>query len=120
MAAVALTVAPTFPQAYPPVKAGDNYVLVAASKTASAFAGPGGVGNVGDFLAGVLVLPTTTAVGAISIMDGGGSAITIFSGGATLADAKPFYVPFGVRSTSGGWNATTSSGASIMAIGSFT
>jgi hypothetical protein len=121
MATVALSVTPSNPQAGYPVKSGDNYVLIAASKTASAFAGPGGVGALGDFLAGILVVPATTSLGAISITDGGGSAISLFTGGAgVLADIKPFYIPIGVRSTSGGWAATTSNNGSIIAIGSFT
>jgi hypothetical protein len=76
-------------------------------------------GNIGDYLAGVLIVPTTTAAGTVSIKDGSGSAITIFTGGGTLVDLKPFYVKLGTKSLSGGWKITTGTNVAAIGFGSF-
>lgn len=90
-----------------------GYETVAASATAQVM---GGTGAIGDYLAGVLIIPATTSPGAVSVTDGTGSAVTIFPGGAlSVADLKPFFVPFGANSTTGPWKITT--GANVSAIG---
>jgi hypothetical protein len=90
-----------------------DFETVAASQSDQVM-GPNG--NIGDYLAGVLIVPGTTSPGAVTIKDGGGSAITIFTGGATsVADLKPFYVKLGTKSAAGGWKITT--GANVTAIG---
>lgn len=95
---------------------GVAYQAVAAQKAASAL----GAGAIGDYLAGLVIVPSTISCGAVSIADGGGSAITVFAGGApSLADLKPFYLPIGARSTSGGWSVTTNTAISVIAMGSF-
>lgn len=95
-------------------------VAQAASQGPTAMSGGGG-GAVGDYLAGVLIVPATTSPGAVSFQDGSGSAITIFTGGATsVADLKPFFVPIGAFSTSGAWKITTGAAVSIVARGRFT
>jgi hypothetical protein len=75
----------------------------------------------GDYLAGLLVVPATTSPGAVSIKDGSGSAIPVFTGGATsVADLKPFPIPLGLVSLNGAWKVTTGANVSVIAIGNFT
>ena len=57
-----------------------EYETVAASQTDQAL---GATGGTGDYLAGVLIIPGTTSPGAVSIKDGSGSSVTIFTGGAS-------------------------------------
>ena len=96
-----------------------NYTSVSPSSTVT-LAGTGG-GAKGDFIAGVLVVPTSLSPGAISISDGGGGGITIVAGGASsLSNLVPFLCPLGIRSISGSWSITTGSGASVVVTGGFT
>jgi hypothetical protein len=106
-----------------PVKLADQYAAyetVAASQTDQAM---GATGAVGDYLAGVLVVPGTAAAGPVSIKDGSGSAINIFAGGGTtpLPSLVPFFVPLGLISVSaGGWKITTGANVTAIGIGKFT
>lgn len=96
-----------------PVVGWGEYETVAASQTDQAM---GGTGARDDYLAGVLIVPATTSPGAVSIKDGTGSAITIFTGGAgSVSNLVPFYVPIGAVSGDGAWKITT--GANVSAIG---
>ena len=96
-----------------------EYETVAASSTDQVL---GITGAEGDYLKGVLIVPGTTAAAAVSIKDGGGSAITIFAGGATsaLSDLTPFLVPLGLYSTAGAWQVTTGANVTAIGIGNFT
>lgn len=100
------------------LSAGD-YETIAASQTDQPL---GAAGAAGDYLAGVLIVPATTAAGAVSIKDGAGSAITIFAGGAVTAlqTLIPFFVPLGIKSTSGAWKVTTGANVSAVGVGNFT
>lgn len=96
----------------------DGYETIAASQTDQAM---GATGAAGDYLASVLIVPATTSPGAVTIKDGSGSAITIFTGGATsVADLKPFSVPLGLTSLSGAWKITTGSNVAAIGMGTFT
>jgi hypothetical protein len=96
-----------------PVANGTSYETVAASQTDQVM---GAAGAIGDYLAGVLIVPGTTSPGAVSIKDGSGSAITLFAGGATsIATLHPFFVPIGAKCTGAGWKVTT--GANVTAVG---
>lgn len=98
--------------------AADKYETVAASATAQAL---GAVGAVGDMLAGVLIVPTTTSPGAVSIKDGGDAAITIFTGGASsVGSLVPFFVPLGIKSRTGAWQLTTGANVAAIGVGEFT
>lgn len=98
--------------------ANGEYETVAASQTDQAM---GATGATGDFLYSVLIIPATTSPGAVQIKDGSGSAITIFTGGATsVADLKPFSVPIGAKSLSGAWKLTTGANVSAIGFGDFT
>lgn len=97
---------------------GTDYETVAASQTDQAL---GATGAVGDLLESLLVIPATTSPGAISIKDGAGSAITVFTGGAdSVSTLHPFAIPLGIRSAAGAWSVTTGANVSVIASGSFT
>lgn len=95
---------------------GGDYETVAAGQTDQAM---GATGAAGDLLQGLLIVPATTGAGAVSIKDGGGSAINVFVSG-TLADLKPHWIPLGIRSTGGAWKITTGTNVSVIAVGKFT
>jgi hypothetical protein len=96
-----------------------NYETVAASQTNQAIGAPGAAG---DYLVGLLIVPATTAAGAVTIKDGSGSAISVFAGGGTipLTTLIPFFVPLGMRSSTGAWAVTTGANVSVIAVGKFT
>lgn len=98
-----------------------QYETVAASQSDQVM---GATGAQYDYIAGVLVVPANTSPGAVSIKDGNGSAITVFTGGASsVTDLKPFVVPLGLyalAATTGGWKITTGSNVSAIGIGKFT
>lgn len=100
------------------VKTVGEYETVAASQTDQAL---GATGAAGDYLSGLLVVPATTSPGAVSIKDGAGSAITVFTGGATsVSNLVPFFIPLGLVSLSGAWKVTTGANASVIGVGDFT
>ncbi len=95
-----------------------QYETVAASQTDQVM---GPTGAKGDYLTGILVVPATTSPGVIQIKDGSGSAITVFTGGATsVANLTPFFISLGLVSLSGAWKVTTGANVSAIGIGSFT
>lgn len=95
-----------------------KYETVAASQTDQAL---GPTGATGDYLAGVLIVPATTSPGAVSVKEGSGSAIVIFTGGPTsVSNLVPFFVPLGIKSTAGAWKLTTGSAVSAIGVGAFT
>ena len=94
-----------------------DYETVAASQTAQVI---GGTGAVGDYIAGILVIPATTSPGNVLLLDNA-TSITVFTGGATsVADLKPFFIQLGMKSVSGAWKITTGANVSAIAVGSFT
>jgi len=96
-----------------------EYETVAASQTDQVL---GATGAVGDYLAGLLITPTTTGAGSVSIKDGNGSSIPIFNTG-TLSNLVPFFVPLGmvaVNATTAGWKVTTGANVTVIGIGNFT
>jgi hypothetical protein len=96
---------------------GSNYETVAAAATDQVM---GGSGAAGDFLAEVLIIPATTSPGAVSIKDGGGSAVTIFTGGSSsVSNLVPFSVPLGITCATA-WKITTGTNVSAIAVGKFT
>lgn len=93
------------------------YETVAASQTDQVL---GTNGAIGDSLQTLIIVPATTSPGAVSIKDGTGSAITIFTGGATsVADLAPIVVPINARSSVGAWKVTTGAAVSVIAVGRF-
>ena len=97
---------------------GAEYETVAASQTDQTL---GATGAAGDYLASLLVVPATTSPGAVSIKDGSGSAITVFTGGASsVSNLVPFTVAIGAKSLSGAWKVTTGASVSVIGLGDFT
>ena len=104
--------------AFPVAPKGLEYETVAAGQTDQVL---GATGAAGDTLAGLLVVPATTSPGAITIKDGAGSAITVFTGGtSSVSNLVPFMIPIGAKSTAGAWKVTTGANVSVLAIGDFT
>lgn len=97
---------------------GFDYETVAASQTNQAL---GAAGAIGDFLQGLLIIPGTTSPGAVSIKDGSGSVITVFTGGASsVSNLVPFFVVIGAKSVAGAWSVTTGANVSAIGLGDFT
>lgn len=99
--------------------AASEYKTVAASQTGSIL---GSTGAVGDYLAGLLVIPASTSPGAITIKDGaGGTDITVFAGGSSsLSNLASFFIPINATALSTGWRVTTGANVSVLATGNFT
>jgi len=93
-----------------------DYETVAASQSDQVL---GGAGKAGDILERLVITVGTAATAAVSIKDGGGSAIPIFpnSPGGGIGT---YFVDIGARSVSGGWKVTTGAGSTVLAIGKFT
>ena len=97
--------------------AGGEYETVAASQTAQVL---GPTGAVGDYIAGILVVPATTSPGAIALLDNA-TSITVFTGGASsVSNLVPFWINLGLVSVSGAWKITTGADVSCVGVGSFT
>jgi hypothetical protein len=112
------TVIPTTNTALTDFGAGE-YETVAAGQTDQIL---GATGAVGDYLAGLLITPTTTGAGSVSIKDGNGSSIAIFNTG-TLSNLVPFFVPLGIKTvnaTTPGWKVTTGTNVTVIGVGNFT
>lgn len=94
------------------------YGAIAASKSNVIL---GATGSAGDTISSVTIVPATTSPGAVSITDGSGSAITLFTGGASsVATLHSWTVFLGVKSTSGAWKVTTGANVSVVCCGRFT
>jgi hypothetical protein len=96
---------------------GTEYETVAASQTGQAL---GATGASGDYIVGILVIPATTSPGNVLLLDNA-TSITVFTGGASsVSNLVPFFIPLGIKSTSGAWKITTGSNVSCIAMGNFT
>lgn len=94
-----------------------EYETVAASQTAQVL---GATGVAGDYLAGVLVIPTATSPGVVTIIDDA-TSINVFAGGASsLSNLAPFFIPLGMKCVGAKWSITTGASLSVIAIGNFT
>jgi hypothetical protein len=95
------------------------YETVAAGQTNQVL---GATGAAGDLLAGLLIVPATTAPGPVSIREGSGPSIMVFVGGDLypISSTIPFFIPLGILSLTGAWKVTTSADVSVIAVGSFT
>lgn len=119
-AAKASALAVTMATDQPPqkVRGGGSYETVAASQTAQAL---GAAGAAGDYLEQLIIVPATTSPGAVSIKDGAGGDITVFTGGATsVANLSPIVVSVRAQSAAGAWAVTTGAAVSVIASGVFT
>lgn len=94
----------------------EHYETVAVSQTDQVL---GNAGAAGDFLDTLVITVATAATAAVSIKDGGGSAISIMpnspGGGIGV-----YVVPIKAKSKNGPWKVTTGAGSTVVATGSFT
>ena len=102
----------------------NDWVAIAAGQTAAGVSISGISGAIGDYLDGILIIPTTVSCGVVSVLDGsmavGGN--NVFDGGGTtnLVTLVPFYVPIGAKArNSGGWKITTGANVRVIAFGTF-
>ena len=96
---------------------GNEWETIAAGQTDQVM---GASGAAGDYLREILVIPATTSPGNIQIKDGAGSAITVFTGGATsVSNLVPFTISLGLSCTTS-WKITTGANVSAIGIGNFT
>lgn len=94
-----------------------EYETVAASQTAQTL---GPTGAVGDYIAGLLIIPATTSPGNVLLLDNA-TSMTVFAGGSnSVSNLVPFFVPLGMISVSGAWKVTTGTNVSVIATGNFT
>jgi hypothetical protein len=93
---------------------------VAASQTDQIL---GATGAVGDRLDYLLVVPATTSPGIVEVQDADGTAVTVFTGGASsVSNLTPFTIIWGKACTgvtTPGWKITTGANVSVVAFGNF-
>lgn len=107
-----------------PVVGADQYGAYKAA-AASATTVLGATGAVGDYLAGVIIVPGAAAAGTVGVTDGNGAPISLFAGGGTTAlpDLRPFFVPLGVfavNATTPGWRLILGASVTAIGVGKFT
>lgn len=100
---------------------GSDYVTVAASQTGAKLTQPAGNGGAkGDVIRRIIIIPTTTSPGVVTLIDGAIS-IVLFNGGASsLTELKPLEIYVGMASVTGAWTVTTGANVAIIAVGKFT
>jgi hypothetical protein len=98
---------------------GEKYQYVAASATNTVLGTS--LAGTDDYIMGVLIIPESTAAGAVSIKDGSDSSMTIFGGGGvtSLGSLIPFPVPLGLKSRTGAWTITTGTNVHVIVCGQF-
>lgn len=102
----------------------NDYAFIAASQTKAAL-GPGSsTKDESDVLHHLVIIPTSTSPGAVTIYDGaGGTGMQIFAGG-TVGDQKSFFYDLGMRAKGDSthaprWLITTGAAVTVLAIGKF-
>lgn len=106
---------------------GRDYKAVAASQTKAAL-GPGSKITDGDVLNHLIIIPTTTSPGSVTVFDGSSDTGTVvFVGGASsLQNLSPIWISFNMRaknaagSTNGPrWLVSTGTNVAVIAVGTF-
>lgn len=92
-----------------------EYETVAASASDQVL---GATGAAGDYLSHIIIQPTTTGAGTVTVKDGTTVIFTFTTG--TLSDLRPITVPFGINSVSGAWKVTTGANVAVIGVGDFT
>jgi len=77
--------------------------------------------HLGDYLAGIVIIPASLTCGGISVVDGGLTPRTIYQGGATasLSNLSSYTLALGFVSSNGGWSITCGSNVAAIVIGIF-
>lgn len=91
-----------------------EYETVAASQTAQVL---GGAGAAGDFLSHIILVVSTAATAATSILDGA-TSISIFPN-SPGGGVGTYTIPLNLVSVSGAWSVTTGAGVAAIAVGRF-
>lgn len=104
-----------------------DYKVVPASST-KAVLGPSAKISDGDVLVRLVIIPTTTSPGAVTIFDGDGDTGTIvFQGGATsVSSLASWYVDMNIRAKNAAanasgprWRVSTGTNVVVLANGTF-
>lgn len=96
-----------------------KYATVAASQTAQVLKTGTRLGDKGDKLRSVVIIPATTSPGAVNILDGT-TSINVYPGGASSISAlTPTTVTLEAASVNGAWSITTGASVSVIAFGDF-
>jgi hypothetical protein len=93
--------------------------IAAAVSTPAALVGAG-AGAEGDTVVGLLVIPTTTSPGAVTLYDDTHTVVVFAGGSNSLTCLVPFFIPLGLKSEGSGWYVSTGAGLSVVATGDFT
>ena len=105
-----------------------DYRTVAASQTAQAIGAPaspvGSRASRGDEIDRIVITPTTTAPGIVTLKDGAsGTGINVYTGGTVSAALEPFEIDLGIRAVNAeaaeGWHITTGANLTLIVIGRF-
>ena len=97
-----------------------SYKSVAAAQTTAQLSASGNAAERGYFLAGVQVTWSSSATGTVIVYDGATALTTIPSPITGATDITPRFVEFGITAqTTKGFNITTGSSVSCIAIGRF-
>lgn len=95
----------------------DEYETVAASATDQVL---GATGAIGDYLAGIIIVPGTTSPGNVIIKDGSTTVFTFAGGASSVSNLVPFYVAIGAKCVGAGFKVTTGTNVTVFADGDFT
>jgi hypothetical protein len=104
------------PSAARPLDRGNDYETVAAGQSDQAM---GATGAAGDLLSLLICVVSTAATAAVSIKDGGGSAIAVLPN-SPGAGVGTYVIPLNLISRAGAWKITTGAGVAVVATGEFT
>lgn len=103
------------------INGASTYQAVAASQTATVL--QTSTGATGDYLSHVVIYPTSTSPGAVTVFDSTNTAANsavLFAGGSTsVSNLAPISIPVGAKSVNGAWKVTTGANVSIVAVGKF-
>lgn len=98
-----------------------EYKAIAASQSNILL---GASGAVGDYLMSLVIVPATVDAGQVSIKDGNGGSIIVFTGGTgSVTNLATITVPLSIKAaaaTTPGWRVTTGANVSVIATGNFT
>ena len=106
-----------------------RYNTVAASQTAQKLVRPAapaatggqaaGIGQVGDILEEVVIMPSSVSPGVVSIIDGSTTIFTFAGGTNSLLELRPLVIRVRSRSLNGAWAITTGASVTVLAYGYF-
>lgn len=108
-------------------EAANDYQNVPASTTTK-LTGQNGVagGAQGDYIKSIVIVPSTTSPGAVTLQDGNGSAMTIFAGGAaSVQGLVPIWIDFSMMAMkapvagAAGWTIVTGANMNVIVVGDF-